>query len=264
MLLEGVHFDLRTASAEHVGRKALAVNLSDIAAMAGRPTACVVSLALPRTGGLPLAEGVSAGIAALAAEFGVAVAGGDTNAWDGPLIVNVAVVGEPHPRGSVRRSGAKSGDFIYVTGRLGGSLQGRHLTFTPRVAAAAELHARFGLHAMIDLSDGLASDLRHILAESGVGAVLDRDALPVHDDAVGLGKGAPPWERALSDGEDFELCFTLPPAAAAALERQWPRGGDAVRPAVTRIGEVRADPARNLLFRDGTPVAAKGYVHTFQ
>ncbi len=264
MLMDGVHFELARIPPELAGRKALAVNLSDVAAMAGTPTACVVSLALPRDGGLALARGVSAGIEALAREWDVDVAGGDTNSWQGPLVINVAILGAPHARGSVRRSGAKAGDLIYVTGRLGGSIHGRHLTFTPRIDAARALHTRFGLHAMIDLSDGLAGDLRHILAESGVGAVLDRDALPVHDDTRKTASGAPGWQHALGDGEDFELCFTLPPAAAAAMERAWPAADSAAFPRLTRIGEITAKAAHPLTFRDGSVVPAAGYAHAFR
>lgn len=251
MLLDGVHFRIADCGGALAGRKALAVNLSDVAAMAGTPTACLVSLALPRAGGMALAHAVSDGIAALAAEFGVDVAGGDTNAWDGPLVINVAIIGEPHAKGSVRRSGARPGDAVFVTGRLGGSIRGRHLTFTPRVEAARALHERFGLTAMIDLSDGLAGDLRHILVESGVAARLDRAAIPVNDGATIAG--------ALADGEDFELCFTLPASAAAALENSWKEALP-----VTRIGVIAAGPAGHLAFTDGAEIAATGYAHAFR
>lgn len=255
MLLEGVHFDLAPATPELVGRKALAVNLSDIAAMAGTPRAAVVSLALPRAGGEALGEGVMNGIAALAAEFDVVVAGGDTTTWDGPLIVDLALTGEPHPRGSVRRGGARPDDVIYVTGPLGGSLRnGRHLRFTPRVAAAQLLHGAVGIAAMIDLSDGLAGDLRHVLTASGVGAVLEPAAIPVHADAAAR-------EHALTDGEDFELCFTLRPEAALRFEAQRAAFEAKLGLAPVLIGRIVAAPG--LVFSDGSKVPPAGYVHAF-
>lgn len=264
MLMDGTHFDLTKTAPEWAGRKALAVNLSDIAAMAGTPTACVVSLALPQSGGLALAQRVSAGIEDLARSYRVDLAGGDTNSWQGPLVINVAILGEPHARGSVRRSGAQVGDRIYVTGRLGGSINGRHLTFMPRIAAAQVLHARYGLHAMIDVSDGLAGDLRHILIESGVSAQIIRDALPVHGDALRVADGKPGWVHALSDGEDFELCFTIAPDAAAVMEREWPRDDSTEFPQLTCIGTIVTGDAGHLTFDDGTVVQAKGYAHALR
>jgi len=259
MLLEGVHFDLQRMSAQLVGRKALAVNLSDIAAMAGTPRSVTVSLALPRQGGMQLAETVSAGLAMLAAEHDVSVAGGDTNSWDGPLVVAVAVLGEPHRLGSVTRAGARPGDVVLVTGELGGSLpSGRHLSFAPRLAEARHLKERYGVTAMIDLSDGLAADLRHILVASGVGACLDRARIPVSAAArqAAATSGRPPLEHALGDGEDFELCFTAPPAAASRLVAEQPFA-PTVR--VTAIGEITA--AGDLAFTDKVLVPALGYRH---
>jgi thiamine-monophosphate kinase len=251
MLLDGVHFDLKRASAELVGRKSLAVNLSDLAAMAATPVAAVVSLALPRLGGEALGRGVMQGILDLAAEHDVAIAGGDTNSWSGPLVVSVAVTGRPHAQGVVRRSGARPGDWICVTGALGGSLAGHHLRFAPRLAEARLLHERFGLHAMLDLSDGLATDLRHILAESQVGAVLDHAAIPIAPAAGGS------VERALTDGEDFELCFTLAPEAGQRLVAEQPFAG---APRVTRIGTVTAT-AGELRWSNGVEISLRGYEH---
>src|SRR5262249_50060746 len=152
-----------------IGHKALAVSLSDIAAMAGKPLAAVIALALPRTHGRKLAEGIQAGIHALAAHYQVALIGGDTNSWDGPLVISSTVLGIPSGYGTVRRNGAEVGDWILVTGDLGGSILGKHLKFQPRVREAIALHQSADLHAMIDISDGLAADLHHLLQESGVG-----------------------------------------------------------------------------------------------
>src|SRR5476651_886343 len=124
MLLEGSHFRLAEAGPVRVGRKAMAVNLSDIAAMAGRPVAAVVSVGLPRTGGRVLAEELYLGMREVADAFDTAIVGGDTNSWDGPLVVNVTLLGEATPRGVVRRNEARPGDWLMVTGPLGGSILG--------------------------------------------------------------------------------------------------------------------------------------------
>lgn len=209
MLMEGVDFHIPDADPHAIGRKALAVNLSDIAAMAGRPLAAFVSAAFPRRLGRPFAEQMHDGLERLATEFDVAIAGGDTNAWDGPFVISVTVLGEPTGTGPVRRSGACPGDWIFVTGALGGSISGKHLTFDPRVREALALHQSVALHAMIDISDGLAADLHHLLDESAVGATLFADAIPISDAARELADGKSPLDHAFGDGEDFELLFTV-------------------------------------------------------
>src|SRR5436309_12077407 len=158
MLLEGSCFRLAEAGPRQVGRKAMAVNLSDIAAMAGRPVAAVVSVGLPRQGGRALAEELYLGLRDVADAFDTALVGGDTNSWEGPLVISVTLFGEATSRGPVTRSGARPGDWLLVTGPLGGSILGKHLDFTPRVREALQLHAAADLHAMIDVSDGLAAD----------------------------------------------------------------------------------------------------------
>src|SRR5689334_1553949 len=155
MLLDGSCFMLSEAGPRRVGRKAMAVNLSDIAAMAGRPIAAVVSVGLPRKGGRELAEQLYLGLREMADAFNTAVVGGDTNSWDGPLVINVTLLGEATARGAVRRGGVRVGDRLLVTGPLGGSILGKHLDFTPRVHEALRLHEAVPLHAMIDVSDGL-------------------------------------------------------------------------------------------------------------
>src|SRR5256885_113459 len=133
MLLEGSCFVLAEAGPRLVGRKAMAVNLSDMAAMAGRPVAAFVSVGLPRRGGRALAEELYHGLREMADAFQTPLPGGDTNSWDGPLAISVTLLGEPTGRGPVRRSGARPGDWLFVTGPLGGSIAGHHLMFTPRV-----------------------------------------------------------------------------------------------------------------------------------
>src|SRR5436309_694120 len=133
MLLDGSCFLLAEAGPWRVGRKAMAVNLSDIAAMAGRPVAAVVSVGLPRQGGRVLAEELYAGLREVADEFGTAIVGGDTNSWDGPLVISVTLLGEATGRGPVTRSGARPGDVLLTTGPFGGSIREHHLDFIPRV-----------------------------------------------------------------------------------------------------------------------------------
>jgi thiamine-monophosphate kinase len=235
MLQEGSCFLLAEAGPRRVGRKAMAVNLSDVAAMAGRPVAAVVSVGLPRQGALcgpggpprhlsgrAIAEELYLGVRDVADAFHTAVVGGDTNSWDGPLVVNVTVLGEAGPRGVVRRSGAQEGDWLLVTGPLGGSILGKHLDFTPRVREAQQLHALAELHALIDVSDGLAADVWHICEESKCGAVLRAEAIPVSDAARRMSDGRAPLEHALGDGEDFELVFAVSPEDARALLQEQP------------------------------------------
>src|SRR4051812_19782935 len=197
MLLEGSCFRLAEAGPRRVGNKAMAVNLSDIAAMAGRPVGAVVSVGLPRKGGRHLAEELYLGLREVADAFDTAIVGGDTNSWDGPLVISVTLLGEATPRGAVRRSGARPGDWLLATGAFGGSILGKHLDFTPRVREALELHAVADLHAMIDVSDGLAADVEKICAESGCGAVLRAKAVPVDPAARRMADARTPLEHAL-------------------------------------------------------------------
>lgn len=234
MLLEGSCFVLEggsvtvpgvePASAVRVGRKAMAVNLSDVAAMAGVPVAAVVSVGLPRRGGRALAEGLYRGLRERADEFGVAIVGGDTNTWDGPLAIDVTLFAEPGPAGPVRRDGARPGDWLMVTGPLGGSLAGKHLDFTPRVREALALAASAQLRAMIDVSDGLAADVAKLCRESACGAVLWAESVPISDAARARG-GMSPLDRALGDGEDFELAFAVAADDGRRLLREQPVAG---------------------------------------
>lgn len=261
MLMDGRHFRLEEHAAEDVGHKALAVNLSDIAAMAGTPLAAFVAVALPRGDAANLAEGLERGMRPLAERFGVALAGGDTNAWDGPLVVCVTLVGEAVPPGPVRRSGARPGDVLIVTGPLGGSIRGRHLRPAPRIAEALSLNQATTLHAMIDISDGLAADLGHVLDESGgLGATLEEWNVPIHEDAYTLSRvdGRPAIDHALGDGEDFELCAALDPDDAARLLASPPSGVT-----LHRVGEVTASPGLRLRARDGSerPIGRLGFDH---
>ena len=258
MLLEGSCFRLAEAGPRRVGRKAMSVNLSDVAAMAGRPVAAVVSVGLPREGGRALAEELYAGLREVADTFQTAVVGGDTNSWDGPLVVSVTVLGEATGRGAVRRGGARPGDWLLATGPFGGSLLGHHLDFTPRVREAQALHQAAELHAMIDVSDGLAADVSHLCEESRCGAVLRAEAIPVSDAARRMNDGRPPLDHALGDGEDFELVFAVAPADGERLLRTQPVPGVTLH----ALGEFVA--GAGLWLEEGgrrQALPPEGYVH---
>jgi len=202
MLVEDVHFDLNKVSAYKVGRKALAVSLSDIAAMAGIPKYSLVSLAIPPHMLLATLDNFYSGLLRLASDFGVELVGGDTNHSE-KFVCDVCVIGEVEKKFLVRRDGAKVDDNIFVTGTLGGSIRGKHYDFTPRVKEARILVKNFKVHSMIDISDGLSLDLNRIADASNVGALIYDDCIPVSKDARSK-------QDAISEGEDFELLFTTP------------------------------------------------------
>jgi thiamine-monophosphate kinase len=256
MLMDGTDFILAEVGPRRAGRKAMAANLSDIAAMAGVPTAAVVSVALPRDG-RGLAQELYLGLRDVADAFGVALVGGDTNSWNGPLVISVTALGEATDRGPVPRSGARPGDWLFVTGPLGGSILGRHLDFTPRVREALALHAAVPLNAMLDVSDGLAADLNHICEESRCGAVLTAEAIPISDAARALSRasGKSPLEHALGDGEDFELVFAVSPDAGRKLLAAPPA------PGLAKIGECVESGLWLSQGGQRRPLAATGWVH---
>ncbi|QDT17392.1 thiamine-phosphate kinase [Alienimonas californiensis] len=251
LIAEGTHFPPDTPP-KLVGRKALAVNLSDCAAMAATPVAAFVGLLVDRRRGYRYAEAVMRGLTELAEQFHVTLAGGDTATHDGPTSLCVTVVGTCDRE--VRRSGARPGDALLVTGRLGGSFpSGRHLTFTPRVAEAQALAAAAELHAMIDLSDGLLADCGRLCDASGLSAILDAAAAPLAD-------GAENVKAALTDGEDFELLFAVSESDAARLLDAPP-----VACGLTRIGTVAAGAGVTVRGADGEPLRfpTAGYEHAF-
>jgi len=259
MLMEGVHFTFPSATPQLAGRKALAVNLSDIAAMAGRPTAAFVSVALPNARGMQFASEVHEGLIQLANEYDVVIAGGDTNSWDGPLVISVTVVGEPLGPRPVCRHGALPGDWLFVTGAVGGSLSSqRHLTFSPRLAEVKQLAKMASLHAMLDISDGLAADLHHLLKAGNVGAVLEAASIPLTEAASKSTDGSTPLMHGLSDGEDFELLFTVTPDDGLRLTSEWREATP-----ITKIGEITDVRGCSLHFPDGRtePLPPIGWTH---
>ncbi len=263
-LTDHVDFELTEVDPRWAGRKALAANLSDLAAMAARPLAGVVSLVLPRQGGMELAVGLYEGLLPLAEEYDVAIAGGDTNSWGGPLAVSITLLGEVSGRGPLRRDGARPGDRILVTGSFGGSILGRHLEFEPRVREALLLNDRYELHAGIDVSDGLSIDLMHILEASRCGAVMRTDSVPVSEDArrlaVRRADEVTALEHALSDGEDFELILAVPTPEAARMLREQP-----LSVPLSEIGELIAEPGLWQVDAQGrrSVLTPSGWEHSF-
>jgi thiamine-monophosphate kinase len=278
MMLEGSHFVLAEAGPRRVGHKAMAVNLSDIAAMGGRPVAAFVSVGLPR-GNAPLtlpspsggegrvrgpetlAEELYLGMREVADRFETAIAGGDTNTWAGGLVVSVTVMGDPGPQGPIQRRGAKPGDWLFVTGPLGGSILGKHLDFVPRVKEGLMLQEHAMLHAMIDISDGLSADVFHICEESGCGAVLFSDKVPISDAARTIADGKAPLEHALGDGEDFELAFAVVSADGERLLKTQPIPG-------TTLSHVGVFVAEKALFLEENGARRRiepcGFAHAFE
>lgn len=253
---DGVHFRLAECGPRAAAAKVMKRNLSDIAAMGGEPIAAVAAVTLPRGFAEADAKELYLGLREAGDAFDCPVVGGDVSAWDHPLLLTVTMFGRPAGERPILRSDARPGDAICVTGTLGGTLaSGHHLRFTPRVREAAALVRGFDVHAMIDLSDGLASDLRHVCRESGVAAELDAAAVPVSPAAAGT---ADPLAAALTDGEDYELLFTLAADAAADLEARQPLGVP-----VRRIGRIVAGEGITLVRPGGRrePLTASGWRH---
>ena len=251
LLTEGVHFDLRTATMADIGFRAVASNLSDIAAMGGTPQYLLVTLAIPRTGTSHHVHQLYRGMMAACRPHHVGLIGGDTSASNGGWFLSVALIGVVPSRQALFRSGARIGDLLYVTGTIGDSLAGlrllnevppgtkpyqwtaalstrhrqfligRHLRPTARVAEGQWLNTHRFATSAIDISDGLSGDLRHICRESHVGADLDLAALPLSPacHAFAASRELDPVDLALTGGEDYELLFTVSPRQRLRLER---------------------------------------------
>jgi thiamine-monophosphate kinase len=247
MLVEGVDF-YSNEKPYLIGRKSLAVSISDIAACGGLPRYCLVSLGVTKRTSVEFTDKFLKGILDLAKEFKINIVGGDLTR-SGQLMVDVSILGVVERRNLVLRSGAKEGDIIFVTGRLGGSISGKHLKFIPRVKEARFLVRNFKINAMIDISDGLAQDLGHILQESKVGANIYEDLIPLSKEARNL-------EDALYSGEDFELLFTVSPSEAKKIIR---RRSVSFKP----IGEIIKRNRLTLVDKKGKEniICLKGFRH---
>jgi len=263
-LTDRVDFELSRDDPRRVGRKALAVNLSDLAAMAAQPLAGVIALVLPKQNGMKLAQALFEGMLPLAEKYNLAIAGGDTNSWDGPLVISVTLLGKVTDRGPLRRGGAKPGDRILATGSFGGSILGRHFDFQPRVDEALHLNQRYRLHAGIDVSDGLSIDLTRMAKESGCGAILQIDSIPIAEDARRLAEnradGTTPLDHALGDGEDFELLLAVPPDEAKTILADQP-----LAVPITDIGEFITESGLWQRESGGLrrPLVPQGWEHAF-
>jgi thiamine-monophosphate kinase len=272
--MEGIHFRLAEVCPRRVGRKLVNVNLSDLAAMAARPTAVFLSLCLPESatevsrgnsGGETtmlasdaLAAELYEGVCEALEEHAVALAGGDTNCWSGPLALHLTAVGEVVDGQVWRRDRAQTDDLIVVTGPLGGSILGKHLDFTPRLDLADQLRSRDVVHAAMDISDGLSVDLLRMCDASHCGAILKLDDIPIADAARRLSEtsGKMPVEHALGDGEDFELLLAVPPNRLSDLQATVGRDSAIV------VGEFTS--RTGLWAREGGRIrqlTSSGYVH---
>ena len=261
-LVETIHFR-RGTPFYRIGWKAMGCNLSDIAAMGGIPRYAVVSLACPARTRVAEIDDLYAGMTELGDRFGVAVVGGDTVESPGGLVVTIALVGEVEENRYVSRCGAKPGDVICVTGTLGGSLLGKHLDFLPRVEEGRFLAVDCHPTAMIDLSDGLGSDLIKLMEASGTTAELFARAIPISEAAIRSARRqrTSPLRKALYDGEDFELLFTL---RKEMVEECLALFRKKFSTPITAIGKVKRGRGKPVLTdEDGTSLAikAEGYEH---
>ena len=262
-VVEGVHFT-RETDGEPVGRKAMNRCLSDMAAMAGKPVSALVTLGLPPGYDPDRVQQIYEGMNHVAREYHFSISGGETTTNPGGFLVSIAMIGTVARDRCLLRSGGKPGHAIFVTGELGGSLQGKHLGFHPRVEEAQWLAEHFAISSMIDISDGLAGDLRHLLNNSGAGAELLTTAIPISRaarlQARAESSAKPPLLAALTDGEDFELLFTLPSAAAVPLLDAWRERFPGVR--LSCIGRLTEQPGLRLRDQDGVrEFRGGGYVH---
>jgi thiamine-monophosphate kinase len=277
MLLEGVHFDLSYTDVYSLGRKAAAVNLSDIAAMGGVPRFCLTSLGIPSHVKAGQVLDFYRGFNALLRTHKTVLVGGDTCASADGLIVSVTILGEVNRKNMITRAGAKPGDRIFVTNALGDSAAGlellksgvrsresgvrkliqKHLRPIPRVEWGRKIALSRCAGAMIDISDGLSSDLTHICEQSGVGAVVYSDKIPLSASLLKSVKQLkkPALHYALSGGEDYELLFTVPPAKVKRLE--------SLRVPLTEIGTITKERELFIMSVDGRkkPLRPSGYDH---
>jgi thiamine-monophosphate kinase len=250
-VIDGVHFHAATHTPHQIGRKAMNRNLSDCAAMGCLPAAALVAVAVPRDFSIDRAKQLYRGLREAGDAFECPIVGGDTATWDGKLVLSVTIIGHSAGQRPLTRSGAKAGDHLFVTGPLGGSILGRHLTFEPRVALGRKLAS--SASAMIDLSDGLSRDLAHMCRASSVGAVVESALVPIHADAGELSQrdGIAAIDHALDDGEDYELLFT---SSAPNIE------------GAIRIGQMTPDPG--IVLRDAAgglkPLEPRGWEHSIK
>lgn len=243
-VVEGIHFE-SAAKAADVGWKAMARPLSDFAAMSGVPQFALVTFIAPSSTKLEWTRQLYRGLTRAARKFGVAIVGGETSRTDGPIAISLSISGFVEKKRWVSRAGGKVGDHLFVTGRLGGSIRGKHLRFIPRIAESRWLTSRFRIRAMMDLSDGLGADLPRLARSSEVGFELDEAAIP-HSRGCSI-------EQAISDGEDYELLFAISPRDGNALLHEWRKQFPKLQ--LTRVGSLI--PISKIENRK----RSRGYVH---
>jgi len=263
-IVENIDFRLRDARAEEIGQKALAVNLSDIAAMGGAPEYFTVALGIPRYINARWIKRFYSGLLRWARHFNVVCAGGDIS--QAPIFFASVTVSGRSRQKPILRSGARIGDWIGVTGTLGGSLSGHHLNFKPRVEEGRFL-ADNSVHAMIDVSDGFLQDMNHLLTESRAGCVIETSVIPISAAAFkkyGRGKPDRALSAALTDGEDFELIFTADSACRKRIDSAWNYKFPKTR--LTWIGRIQSPAIKWGWLKQGQPckpinLTRKGYQH---
>jgi thiamine-monophosphate kinase len=243
-VVEKIHFSPATDPVR-VGWKAMMRPLSDFAATSAVPQFALITLIAPATRSTSWVKKLYRGLQRAAARFDVSIVGGETSATRGPATISVSVSGFVEKDRWISRRGGKKGDDLFVTGRLGASLRGKHLRFVPRIAESRWLTKNFRVHAMIDLSDGLGADLPRLAKASKLGFVIDREKLPRAPGAK--------MENAISDGEDYELLFAISPRDRVRLEPAWKRKFPKL--ALTRIGRLSQPSTLNSQLLRG------GYVH---
>ena len=243
-VIEEIHF-ARGTDARAVGWKAMMRPLSDFAAMSGLPEFALITIAAKGKKKVKWVCDLYRGLSRAAARFDVVIVGGETSETLGATAIAVSVAGFVEPKRCVLRSGGNPNDDLFVTGKLGGSLRGRHLRFVPRIEESRWLTANFKLHAMMDLSDGLGADLPRLARASRLGFSIDQSALPVSRGCT--------IERAISDGEDYELLFAISPRERARLQKMWRRRFPKIP--LTRIGRLH-----QLSTINHQPMGS-GYVH---
>jgi thiamine-monophosphate kinase len=260
MLVEGTHFDLKKSTPGEIGSKSIACSISDIAAMGCSAKYAVISICFPHETKTKFARDLYRGIKQMADAFNIKIIGGDIVSSKKTVVINVTMYGRNNGLKAISRSGAKMDDAIMVTGALGGSILGKHATFKPRLKEGLLLNKKFNINSMIDISDGLAADLGHILEESGVGAVLYEDEVPISADAKRLARktGLSALHHALHDGEDYELLFTLSDKESEKLlaSRSFPAR-------LSKIGHINKSKGIKMQGADGKlkRIRSLGYKH---
>ncbi|MGI9517922.1 MAG: thiamine-phosphate kinase [Pirellulaceae bacterium] len=259
VICDGTHFQSSEHSPEQIGRKALAVNLSDLAAMGAEAKTAIVSMTIPRSRNFDYVQRLFLGMQPLLERYNVEIAGGDTTVWDGALLISVTALGLAPQAGAWTISGAKPGDRILVTGAFGGSIRGHHLEFEPRLDFARQWRESGSVNACTDVSDSLSLDLAKIAEASGVGCEIDAERIPVSEasDAVARTSSLSPLRHALSDGEDFELIVAVSPEHVDQMIRET---DSAIH--VTDIG-CFTDGEQLTLIESGQrkPLDVSGYIH---